>query len=150
MSQSNLFGFMTEDVASHYINGVSGQRPRSSSLLVMSRQRAFECGQTIKARPDFPPRRAHATAEYWNARASLLPSLCKVDCSGKRLMVCWKIWGFWNSFSYRVGTALVVPWITRENILLMFLVYRWRTSVALNWHRSQLPFLIWVQNSAAT
>jgi hypothetical protein len=23
--------------------------------------------------------------------------------------------------------ALVVPWITRENILLMFLVYRWRS-----------------------
>jgi hypothetical protein len=24
--------------------------------------------------------------------------------------------------------ALVVPWITRENLLLMFLVYRWRCS----------------------
>jgi hypothetical protein len=26
----------------------------------------------------------------------------KVDCSGKRLMVCWKIWGFWNLFLYKM------------------------------------------------
>jgi hypothetical protein len=25
----------------------------------------------------------------------------KVECSGKGLMVCWKNWGFWNSFSYK-------------------------------------------------
>jgi hypothetical protein len=29
-------------------------------------------------------------------------ALGKVECSGKRLMVCWKIWGFWNSFSYKI------------------------------------------------
>jgi hypothetical protein len=35
----------------------------------------------------------------------------KVDCSGKRLMVCWKIWGFWNSFSYKIVLKTCnIPW----------------------------------------
>jgi hypothetical protein len=43
--------------------------------------------------------------------------------------------------------ALVVPWITRENILLMFLVYKWRSSMLSYapyfkmWRCSQLPFI---------
>jgi hypothetical protein len=37
----------------------------------------------------------------------------KVDCSQKGLMVCWKIWGFWNSFSYKtVLKTLNIPWGT--------------------------------------
>jgi hypothetical protein len=33
------------------------------------------------------------------------------ECSGKRLMVCWKIWGFWNSFSYKIVLkTLKIPW----------------------------------------
>jgi hypothetical protein len=35
----------------------------------------------------------------------------------------------WVNISYiTIEWALVVPWITRENILLMFLVHRWRCS----------------------
>jgi hypothetical protein len=39
----------------------------------------------------------------------------KVDHSGKRLMrmVCWKILGFWNSFSYKI--VLKTPKIPRGN-----------------------------------
>jgi hypothetical protein len=43
----------------------------------------------------------------------LITSRSKVDCSGKRLMVCWKMWGFWNSFSYKIVLKpLKIPWGT--------------------------------------
>jgi hypothetical protein len=38
-------------------------------------------------------------------------SCSKVDFSGERLMVCWKIWGFWNSFSYKIVLKTwKIPW----------------------------------------
>jgi hypothetical protein len=61
-----------------------------------------------------------------------------------------------NISSSTIEYALVVPWITRENILLMFLVYRWRSTYALVCSLLQnvtplslSPSLIWAPNSAA-
>jgi hypothetical protein len=35
-------------------------------------------------------------------RVTFFCSATKVECSGKRLMVCWKMWGFWNSLLYKI------------------------------------------------
>jgi hypothetical protein len=39
-------------------------------------------------------------------------TIFKVDCSGKRLMVCWKIWWFWNSYSYKIPWGSLYIWAT--------------------------------------
>jgi hypothetical protein len=44
----------------------------------------------------------HASYDDTVVSRTFLWAKSKVDCLGKRLMVCWKIWGFWNSFKYKI------------------------------------------------
>jgi hypothetical protein len=42
------------------------------------------------------PKNSYYLSNFWHTGQH-----CKVECSGKRLMVCWKIWGFRNSLPYK-------------------------------------------------
>jgi hypothetical protein len=39
---------------------------------------------------------------WWEEKYFLWRACTKVDCSGKSLRVLQEIWGFWNSFSYKI------------------------------------------------
>jgi hypothetical protein len=52
----------------------------------------------------------------------------KVECWEYNLLANCKFADLNHIYIY-IEWALVVPWITRKNILLMFLVYRWRSSM---------------------
>jgi hypothetical protein len=62
----------------------------------------------------------------------------KVECSGKRLMVCWKIWGFWNSFSYKI--VLKTCKISWGN------PYSWATVWGASWNLKRVFYTILYKN----
>jgi hypothetical protein len=51
----------------------------------------------------------HICSMYQKCMWYTCDSSTRVECSEKGQMVCWKIWGFWNSFSYK-NSVLKTLW----------------------------------------
>jgi hypothetical protein len=50
-------------------------------------------------------------SSYYLVSIKIKSGHTKVDCYGKRLMVCWKIWGFWNWYLCTIVLKTCkIPW----------------------------------------
>jgi hypothetical protein len=67
----------------------------------------------------------------------------KVECSGKRLMVCWKIWGFWNSYSYKIVLKTLIKFHEATHIVgqLMGCLMEFYTSLTLFYTKMSFKIL---------